>query len=311
MATVLRYSAEELKTIRDYISGKRPAKLPDQTLIESIRRESPYLLPLVRLAEEKDLFDKLKKDPRVVRFSFVMFFPLLEGHLDSDLSEVRIVVSPTRTRGFAARVFVDGKDVVIKPIQSPDEPKIAKYAGEHGIGPCQYESLERYLTEEFLPGESFAGISSGVNSTNARVIGLRVAEILSALHEASFLFNDVIFDDDFGGSHLLVDATKGTKLIDFGVSIDLTAFPNLTDEQIYRILLTLPGIGGCIQSGMIDESELDARIGEMKEALKHKSVQQLLRRDTDFVKEGLGITSLRNGVAAQTIWQAFEEKYGS
>lgn len=309
MATGLRYSVEELRTIRDQISGRRTGTIPDKPLVDRIKTEQPYLMPLVGLAGERELFDKLQRDPRIGRFSFTMFFPVLGGHLDSDLADVEITIRPTRTRGFAARILVEGKDVVIKPIQSPDEPKIAKYAGEQGIGPGQYETLDGFLTEEFLPGKLFSQVSRELDSGSARAIGLRVAEILSILHKANFVFNDVIFDDDFGGSHLIVDTTKGTRLIDFGVSIDLTAFPNLTDEQIYRVLLTLPGIGGLIQAGMMERDELDARIAQMKETLQHESRDGLIVRDIHFVHEGLGITSMKSNIAARAIFDAFEATY--
>ncbi|VVC03844.1 Uncharacterised protein [Candidatus Bilamarchaeum dharawalense] len=309
MATVLRYSPDELKTIREYFGGKRPVKMPDQALAESIRRENPGLVPFLRMSDEKDLFAKLQSDPRIRKFSFVMFFPVLEGHLDSDLREVTISIGPTRTRGFAARILVDDRDMIIKPIQSPDEPKIAKFAGEQGIGPLQYETIEHFLTEEFLPGSPFSQISSNMNDVAARVIGSRVADILTILHKAGIVFNDVILDDDMGGSHLLIDPANGIKLIDFGVSLDLTAFPNLTDEQVYRVLLTMPGIGALIQSGMIGDTALEVEIARMKEEIGIKPIRELLFTDVRFVHEGVGITSMKNNMAAQAIWRAFEAKY--
>ena len=310
MATV-KYSASEIARIREHISGKRiSTSKPDQLLVERLQKENLGLLPFCGLAnEERALFEKLASDPRVARLSYVLFFPVLEPDLESDFSHITFKLFKTRSRGIAVRVKSSDKDVIIKPVQSPDDHKIATYAGEHDIGPIQHPTIDGFLTEEFLPGELFANISHRLDDNTAATIGKRVAEILSILHRAQILFNDTIFDNDFGGSHLLVDEKGHAKLIDFGVSIDLNNFPNLTDEQVFRILLTLPLLGGFIQSGMMSEAQIKGEIAKMRSGFALVSRDDVLRRDIDFVHEGFVITHHKNSRAAGIILDAFQEVY--
>lgn len=312
MANFPIYCKEEVATVRGYLEGRiKPKNLGslDRPLLEKIRKEKNHMAPfLCFVKDEKELFEKICRDPRAERFSFLLFFPALEGHLDSGMGHIEEETLWARTRGWAARLKVDGKDLIIKPVQSPDEPYVAGYAGANNAGPVQYPTLANFITEEFMGGALFKDISRTLNEGEAAFAGQRVGEILGVLHKGRILFNDVIFTDDVGGCHLMVGG-KDVRMLDFGVSLDLSKFPLITDEQITRYMLTLPFVGGMIQAGMVQGPALEAEIRRIRGPMSAASVKDILSRDFDFVSEGLAFSGFGSQKIARLLEKSLFDAY--
>lgn len=307
MSGIVTYCKDEIRTVRGYLEGRITPKGLDKPLLEKLMKEKQHLVPFFSFAkDEKGLFEKIASDPRSERFSYLMFFPVLENHLDYDMRQISFEMFDTRTRGWAAKLNVEGRDVIIKPIQSIDEPYVAGYAGANNAGPLQYPTLGGFITEEFMAGDLFNRISQGMNEELASFVGQRVGTMLGTLHKGRIMFNDVIFADDFGGCHLMV-RKNDARMLDFGVSLDLSKFPTITDEQIKRYMLTLPLVGGMMQG--LGEDALHEQIQHFRNQVSGADVKALLSRDMDFVSEGLYFSRFRSAGARDALAKSLFDAY--
>ena len=69
-------------------------------------------------------------------------------------------------------------------------------------------------------------------------IGRRVGDIFSKLHDRDIFYNDIIVDG-FGECHFIVPTEGEAVIIDYGVSVDMSAYPELDDEGVYNFYRTM------------------------------------------------------------------------
>jgi serine/threonine protein kinase len=206
-----------------------------------------------------------------------------------------VSILPTLGRGENAceKIEFPDKTFIIKPLESTAEKTIAQKASDLNIGPKQFESLPSHLTEEFLEGSLLTRIDPDKCTPEfMKNIGIQLGNHLKTLHENNILINDQILSDDFSKSHLMVADDGSIKIIDFGASVDLSNFPNLTDEEIFSLIRTNPGGANSIRS----KQDMERAIKEYREDDLSMIVdpQQLIQmKDDQLLHEGLGFLSQR------------------
>jgi len=307
------YTKEELREIRDMLTGKR--KLSNQE-IETLRKEfrdknTPYYLyPFVGLfVTNPDLYKKISEDKKVQKYSLFGFFP--ETFDLVYYNEVPPEISfKGGSRDLIAIIKHPTKKVVIKPIQNSREPEIAQIADELGVGPKQYASLDGFLTEEFIEGDLFSELSGDRTSNdNMYTIGKRIGEILSKLHSRDVYYNDTILSDDFGRSHVIVPETSPAILFDYGVALRLNKHPNFTDEEVYNYAKTLPIINMFLEMQPSQE-QVQKLVQVYRPQLQSATKEQIMDRDIDFINEGLTFAVHRLGShIVEPFLKGFKESY--
>ena len=325
---MLDYNTEELTRLRSVIEGLR--SLPVEAIRDTARAVEtgqcpPHLAAfwtLVSSNEENNLdsslFGKLRVDPLVVDYSCYGFFPTIYTRLYQH-GERPLVWFDGRTRGRVALFrFPSGEGFVVKPLQNRREDEIARLAGEAGVGPQQFKSLEGFLVEELVEGRFFTDLpSDDLRDDFVHRLGFRLGSMLSALHRAGICYNDATISDPEGRSHLLVKVpitnqpgqSLSCKLIDFGVSVLLDKFPDLEMEEVFNLVRTTPeyrlasrlGIGG---------SQLGSFLAQYRQRLSSTSRDEILARDLRITEEGLQQVAARMGVGIVGPFQeGFAEAY--
>ena len=157
------YTADDLSTIRSIIStlplmsesDARAMNLAVSTGVPS------HLAPFHRLnSSNPDLYSKLVIDPFVVKYNVYGFFPLAYDLIYHSDKSPDITFSG-RTRGRVAILTSSSTNMVIKPLQNSNEAKVATLAGELGVGPKQFDSLQGFLSEEYISGNFITDNNSG------------------------------------------------------------------------------------------------------------------------------------------------------
>lgn len=294
----LDYSPDELAVIRRAIAPPPPK--PPEGVIEAMRPAAgmpvpEHMPPFWKLADlEMPVFLRLTADPVVKALSRYAFFPEVHARLRSGQGIPKLEFSG-RARGMVAILRFDDMAIVIKPFQSTREEQIAGTAGDIGVGPSQLESLPGYLTEEFVSGTFFTDLPvEQLTDDFLAGVGSNLGDMLRRLHQADIYYNDVTFSDPRGRSHLLVDADGSCRLIDFGISVLLDRHPDLSREEVYNFVRTLPMYR--VFRGMAeDESHADRFLAEYAKKLAVASKSEITSRDLTFVQEGLMMAARRMG----------------
>jgi len=240
----------------------------------SINPRFPFI-PLK--ARDRDLYERVMQDPVVEVFSIFAFFPQLAGYIN-DPSSISISYKPIGKRGLVAAVKTPDGNFIMKPVQSPDEERLACIIGENGLGPRQFPSIDGYLTEEFLDGTELHALE-GLTPESAFNLGQQVAEIYRQLHSLGIIYADwIIQSPDFGGlkSQVIV-GEKGPRFIDFGVAVDLLKFPDFSPRDILYICYTCDPMLK-YHLGDIDEEELISRLNGVKSELRNAPREETLGR---------------------------------
>ena len=307
------YTEEELREVRDTLTGKR--RLSNQE-IEILRSEfgdkqiPNYLYPFIGIfATNPDLYKKISGDVRIQKYSLFGFFPetfdLVYG------SEVSPEISfGGGNRGLVGIIKHPTKKVVVKPTQNSREQEVAQIADELGVGPKQYESIDGFLTEQFVEGESFSRLKGDRTSAdNVYPLGRRIGQILSKLHSREIYYNDTILTDDLGRSHVIVPETSSAVLFDYGVALRLNMHPNLTDEEVFNFARTLPMVGMFLEA-QPSEEQVQALVQEYRPKLQIAPKEQIIARDIDFINEGLTFATYRLGNhIVEPFLSGFKETY--
>ena len=124
--------------------------------------------------------------------------------------------------------------------------------------------------------------------------GRDLGNMMTNLHASQIYYNDTTLSDPSGRSHLLVSFGGAPRLIDFGVSLLLDCHPQMSREEVYNFVRTLPmfrvfagmGIGG---------DELDRFLEEYRLRLARTSREEIMSRDLQFMGEGLLLAARRLG----------------
>jgi hypothetical protein len=312
MASQVSYSKAEIQLVRGFMERKLSPKAQEQeirALSGRMKAEGRgHLSPFAGFAlEENGLFSKIEADPRIKRLGPFMFLPLLEGRLDSDMGDVSMEPLTARARKWAVKLRIGGKDYAIKQVQSVDEPKVAGIAGGLLAGPVQHPGLENFICEEFIPGALSGQLLSSLSLDDAKFMGGRMGGILRALHAEHILFNDIILLDKFGGSHLMLEFggnSRSARLIDFGVSLYVPNYPEMTDEQILRHIACLKYENTQLP---VDGESRKRIILECRRQFASLSADDFFKRDFHFVSGGLWLAG-EKGVA-QDILRAIQSEF--
>lgn len=307
------YTEEELREVRDTLTGKKSLSNQEIKILrnEFGNKQIPnYMYPFVGLfATNPDLYRKLSGDERLQKYSLFGFFPetfdLIYG------SEVLPEISfDGGNRGIVGIIKHPIKKVVIKPTQNSREHEVAQIADELGIGPKQYQSLDGFLTEQFVEGNLFSTLRGDRTSAdNMYNVGRRMGEILTKLHSREIYYNDTILTDDFGRSHVIIPEISPAILFDYGIALRLDKHPNLTDEEVYNFARTLPMVSMFL--GMQPSKEqAQALVQEYRPKLQIATKEQIIARDIDFINEGLTFATYRLGDrVVEPFLRGFKETY--
>ena len=134
-----------------------------------------------------------------------------------------------------------------------------------------------------------------------RQIGLGIKK----LHEKNILINEQLLRNNSSDSHTIVTPESSVRFIDFGRSVDVSKFPELSNEDTYTLLQTDPF--GTMHIGDKSGEDLVNELHEYLSFLKQKyaSKEDLIQdRDNLLTEEGLislgqilpNVDSLRTGI---------------
>ncbi len=169
------------------------------------------------------LRSKIAVDTMVSKYSIFAFFPEIHQMIsDGQNFEIDVIYG---YRGAVAFLRNPEKSFVIKqPQEDKLEIEIARRAGELGVGPRQHESIDGYLSEELIAGQGFFSLEGEqLCPSNMYSLGVRLGEIMKALHSNGIIYNEMIFcscriGGGLGGPHFLVRNEKPAVLLDYGIS---------------------------------------------------------------------------------------------
>ena len=260
------------------------------------------LWPLWPLAGvDAELWDLLLGDDLIERFSVYGFFPATYAMVYGGNSDRVNVRYDGRTRGRVAIIAGEDATVVIKPCQSSREAEIAGIAGELGVGPGQLETLDGFITEEFVDGAFLTDLAPDeATPDRMRAVGSALADALSRLHGAGICYNDATISDPDGRSHIIVGRDGGIRLIDFGVALLLDDHPRgLTFEDAWNAARTDPMYRLFRQmTGGGDGDAMGRFVSDYGRRLAGQTVEQVQERDWRIAGEGVSIFAARFGPVA-------------
>lgn len=289
-----------MSSIRQVIAGLTrltPDEIAARDAAVRDGRCSEWLWPFWPIADQdRELWQLLADDRQIVGFSVYGLFPesydLVYG-VNGDGASIRY---DGRTRGRVAMIRGnrrgDRVDLVIKPCQSPREAEIALVAGELGLGPRQFASIDGFLTEEFVDGPFLTELDdSDVSPARMHAIGQQLGTALARLHRAGVCYNDALVADPEGRSHTILQTDGSIRIIDFGVALLLRDHPaNLTFHDAYNAARTDPmyRLFRQMTSGADDEA-LGRFVADYGRQLAGQTVRQIQSRDWRIAGEGIPV----------------------
>ena len=288
------YTSDDLSTIRSTISRLPFMSESDaraMNLEVSTGACPSHLAPFLRLNDSHpDLYRKLVIDPFVVKYGVYGFFPRAYDSIYLSDKSPNITFSG-RTRGRVAILNSSSNNMVIKPLQNSNEANVATIAGELGVGPKQFDSLQGFLSEEYISG-SFITDNHSNSDIRPRIedTGIKLGSAFSKLHENKICYNDTILSDPEKRSHLILDRVGDVKLIDFGISLSLEKYPNFSLEETFNYVRTMP-IYRMFESMNPTQGDVHSFLKSYQAKFKDISADTIYGRDLQFLTEGLQIIS--------------------
>lgn len=212
--------------------------------------------------------------------------------IEEGIEKPKISLLRAGARGICFKIDTIDSSHVIKPLESLAEKEISSKASILGIGPKQFKTKDGYLHEEFIDGTPLLDIEDKKCTPEFMYdIGQKFAKALKKLHENNILVNDQILADDFGKSHMIIDKNEEVRFIDFGASVNLSNFPNITDEEVMSLIRTDPFRSfGIFNDSNISEEEQKNLIKEYRENIlsQVKTKENLVQmKDEQLLNEGL------------------------
>ena len=210
----------------------------------------------------------------------------------NNMEKPKISLLTTITRGNSFKIQFSDCAHVIKPLESLIEKEMAEIAGKLGIGPKQYKTKEGFLHEEFIDGSPLLHLEKEKCTKEFMMnIGQKFARSLKKLHDNNVLVNDQILTNDFGKSHIIIDNKGEVRFIDFGASIDISDFPNISDEAVTSLIRTDPFMAFRMH-GISEASEEEKKVeikGYRDNILSQlKTKEDLIQmKDMQLLNEGL------------------------
>ncbi len=246
----------------------------------------------------KELLEKIESDANIKAYSPLVLFPEISERVYDKKEKPEITRLPAQTRGRAFKCVFKDETFVIKQVENNNESNIAAIASELGIGPHQYESVQGYVTETWIEGSPIAKLKEEEATAELMEdLGKKIGAALKKLHERNIIFNDQLIRDDFSRSHVIVTPEKEVRFIDFGAAVDLSNFPELSDEDLYTLARTESSFE--VQMALKDiQFEQDPTIQQKRTAeflAKYRqqlsqfaNAQELIKaKDTQLLNEGI------------------------
>ena len=204
----------------------------------------------------------------------------------------KITVLRTGARNCAFKVTFPDASHVIKSLESSEEKDIAEKASSLEIGPKQFATNEGYLHEEFIDGTPLLALRPEQCTPEfMKKLGSEFMRALKTLHENNILVNDQILTDDFGKSHMILDKNEAVRFIDFGASIDITNFPNISDEAVLSLMRTDPFMAFRMHTmAEMSDDETKEQIQGYRDAIlsQYTTKEAIIQaRDMQLLNEGL------------------------
>ncbi len=232
--------------------------------------------------EYRTYFSVLKTEAKLLHFP----------DMPTEQEKPKINLLKTGARDCAFKINFSDSSHVIKPLESLAEKDIAEKASSLGIGPKQFKTNEGYLHEEFIDGTPLLSIEDKKCTPEyMKNLGTNFIQALKKCHENDILINDQILTDDFGKSHMIIDENENVRFIDFGASIDIKDFPNISDEAVMSLMRTDPFMA--FRIGKITnttEEEIKEEINGYRENIlsQYKTKEDIINmKDIQLLNEGL------------------------
>lgn len=212
--------------------------------------------------------------------------------IENNNEKPKISLLQAGARGICFKIDTLDSSHVIKPLESLAEKNISLKASTLGIGPKQFKTKEGYLHEEFIEGTPLLKLDEEKCIPEfMQNLGQKFIQALKKLHENNILVNDQILTDDFGKSHMIIDEKGEVRFIDFGASVDLNNFPNISDEAVVSLMRTDPFMAFRMHSmGDSSEEEQKNLIKGYRENIlsQLKTKEDLIQmKDLQLLNEGL------------------------
>ena len=228
----------------------------------------------------------------------LLHFPDMDRNAHGDIEKPKINLLPAGARGYGFKVNFSDSSHVIKPLESLAEKDIADRAATLGIGPKQFKTKEGFLHEEFIDGTPLLKIDKEKCTPEyMENLGQKFTQALKKLHENNILVNDQILTDDFGKSHMIVDKNGETRFIDFGASIDVSEFPNISDDAVLSLMRTDPFMAfrmGNVSGASEEEKKTEIQGYRENILSQFKTKEDIIQwKDIQLLNEGLSFLQSR------------------
>lgn len=242
-----------------------------------------------------DLLNKIKTDSLYASCSITMFFPMISERIQSTNEIPKISGLKTGARNMAIKVSFGEESYVIKTTENDQEPVIAKSIAEVKVGPKQFESIDGYITEEFINGDAISDVDKDKCTPEyMEELGQKIATAIGLVHDKNILINDQLLVDDNGKSHTIITPEGDIRFIDFGAAVDLTDYPNISDEAVYLIIRS--DAFAAMELEMTPQEQIPGYIKSYRENVlsKLKTKEEVISRyDGQLLQEGFHFLSRR------------------
>lgn len=238
--------------------------------------------------EYQTYFSVLKTEAELLHFPDV----------PKSVEKPKINLLPVGARGVCFKVNFQDTSHIIKPLESLGEKSIADKASDLGVGPKQFKTKDGFIHEEFIDGTPLLKIEKEKCTPEyMESIGQKFTQALKKLHENNILVNDQILTDDFGKSHMIIDKNGEARFIDFGASVDLSNFPNITDEEVVSLMRTDPFMAFRMHNVLnASEEEIKNEVKGYRENIlsQLKTKEDIIQmKDFQLLNEGLSFLNNR------------------
>mgnify|MGYP000191260214 FL=1 len=282
------FKRKSLENLKDQVSGLESfyeTKIGPESIRESIISSDLEKLKNSFPRAYQDYLFFLRDE------AFLKNFPDINKNNKGIFEKSKITFLPTATRGNSFKISFSESVRVIKPLESPAEKNIAVLASGLSIGPKQHKSKKGYLQEEFINGTPLLNLED-VKCTPEFMesLGKKFMKALRYLHEKNILVNDQILTDDFGKSHMIIDINENVRFIDFGASINIESFPDISNDEVFSLMRTDPYMMFQIDDILsADEEEKNKKIRGYRDHVlsQYKTKEDIIRwKDMQLLNEG-------------------------
>lgn len=311
------FTEEEIEEAQACLAKKIKLSEEEWDVLRRVASDEPdharAFLPLY--VRNNSLYRKIASNSQVEQYGHFVFFPeTMEDLLRKTEPKITPRVIGSDNRGWISLWELPKGKRIIKPVQNQKENRVANIVSDLEIGPKQYSTIDYFLTEEFLEGVDFPNLPIERQGQEEMYgLGVRVAQMLKALHGKNVYYNDTTLTDDMGKSHLVILIGGKAKLLDFGAAIDLSDHPNLTDEEVYLYARTLPSINAKIHMATRAGKQrevFEELVEEFCPKIRSLAKDEILARDLQFIREGLWAAGMRMpSEGLRAFHQGFQETY--